>query len=64
MYALITGDNVELNIRADHGLHELVKGWLLDFTAPVFENECCLNIISPLMDFQSIIIIIALLSRY
>ena len=35
IFALITGDNVEFNLRADHGLHKLVKGWLLDSTAPV-----------------------------
>ena len=35
MFALITGDNVEFNLRADHGLHELVRDWLLDSTAPV-----------------------------
>ena len=38
VYALITGDNVEFNLRTDHGLHKLVKGWLLDSTAPVFVN--------------------------
>ena len=27
---LITGDNVEFNLCAHHGLHELVKGWLQD----------------------------------
>ena len=26
----ITSDNVEFNLRADHGLHELIKDWLLD----------------------------------
>ena len=25
IFALITGDNVEFNLRADHSLHELVK---------------------------------------
>ena len=40
IFALITGDNVEFNLRADHGLHELVRDWLLDSTAPVFVNEC------------------------
>ena len=35
--ALITGYTVEFNLRADHGLHELVRGWLLKSTAPVFE---------------------------
>ena len=35
IFALITGDNVEFNLRADHGLHELVRDWLLDSTAPV-----------------------------
>ena len=38
IFALITGDNVEFILRADHGLHELVKDWLLDSTAPVFVN--------------------------
>ena len=36
IFALITGNNVEFNLRADHGLHELVKDWLLGSTAPVF----------------------------
>ena len=40
IFALITGDNVEFNLRADHGLHDLVKNWLLDSTAPVSVNEC------------------------
>ena len=40
MFALITGDNVEFNLRAHHGPHELVRDWLLDSTAPVFVNEC------------------------
>ena len=29
-----------LSIIADHGLHELIRDWLLDSTAPVFVNEC------------------------
>ena len=30
------GDNVEFNLRSvDHGLHELIRDWLLDSTAPV-----------------------------
>ena len=37
-FALITGNNVELNLRADQGLHELVKDWPLNSTAPVFVN--------------------------
>ena len=37
-FALITGDNVEFNLRADHGLHELVKAWLLDSTAATSVN--------------------------
>ena len=42
IFALITGNNVELKkkIRADHGLHELIRDWLLDSIAPVFVNEC------------------------
>ena len=36
MFALITGDNVGFNQRADHVLHELIKDWLLDSTAPAF----------------------------
>ena len=35
IFALITGNNVEFNLRADHGLHELVKNWQLDSTASV-----------------------------
>ena len=33
-------DNAEFNLRVDHGLHESVRDWLLDSTAPVFVNEC------------------------
>ena len=40
IFALIIGDNVEFNLRADHGLHELIRDWLLDSTAPVFVNKC------------------------
>ena len=40
IFALITGDNVEFSLCADHGLHELVRDWLLDSTAPVFVNTC------------------------
>ena len=40
IFAPITGDNVEFNLRADHGIHELIKDWLLGSTAPVFVNEC------------------------
>ena len=40
IFALITDDNVEFNLRPDHGLHELVKVWLLDSTAPASVNEC------------------------
>ena len=36
IFALVTGDNVEFNLRADHGLHEFVKDWLLNSTAPAF----------------------------
>ena len=32
IFALITGDNVAFNLRADHGLHGLVKNQLLDST--------------------------------
>ena len=39
IFALITGDNVEFDLRADHGLHELIRDWLLDFTASTFANE-------------------------
>ena len=35
IFALITGDNVEFNLHANHGLRELVRDWLLDSTAPV-----------------------------
>ena len=35
IFALINGDNAEFNLRVDHGLHELVRDWLLDSTAPV-----------------------------
>ena len=28
IFALITDDNVEFNIHAEHGLHELVRDWL------------------------------------
>ena len=38
IFALINGDNVEFNLRADHGLHELVKAWLLDSTAATSVN--------------------------
>ena len=38
IFALVTGDNVKFNIHADNGLHELVREWLLDSTAPVFVN--------------------------
>ena len=40
IFALITADNVEFNLRADHGLQELVRDWLMESTAPVFVNEC------------------------
>ena len=40
IFALTNGDNAEFNICVDHGLHELVRDWLLDSTAPVFVNEC------------------------
>ena len=40
IFALITGDNVEFNLRADRSLHELVRDWLLDSTAPASMNEC------------------------
>ena len=41
IFALITSDNVEFNLRADHGLHKLItRDWLLESTAPVFVNEC------------------------
>ena len=40
IFALINDDNAEFNLRVDHGLHELVRDWLLDSTAPVFVNEC------------------------
>ena len=40
IFALTTGDNVEFNLRDDHGLRELVRDWLLDYTVPVFVNEC------------------------
>ena len=40
IFALITGDNVEFNLHADHGLHKLVKDLLLDSAALVFVNEC------------------------
>ena len=51
IFALITGDNVEFNLHADHGLHELNRDWLLDSAAPCFMNECRMNRINPLMDF-------------
>ena len=35
IFALTTGDNAEFNLRVDHGLHELVRDWLLDSTAPI-----------------------------
>ena len=35
IFALITGDNVEFNLHANHGLRELVSDWLLGSTAPV-----------------------------
>ena len=38
IFAFITGDNGVFNLRADHGLHELIRDWLLDSTAPVFVN--------------------------
>ena len=31
-FAFITGDNVEFNLRGNHGLNELVKNWILDST--------------------------------
>ena len=40
IFALITGDNVEFNLRTDHRIHELVRDLLLDFTTPDFVNEC------------------------
>ena len=40
MFALITDDNVEFDLCADHGLQELIRDWLLDSIAPVFVNEC------------------------
>ena len=40
IFALINDDYAEFNLRVDHGLHELVRDWLLDSTAPVFVNEC------------------------
>ena len=38
IFALLAGDNVEFNLRADHGLHILVKNWLLDSTVPASVN--------------------------
>ena len=38
IFAFITGDNVEFNLRADHSLHELVKDWLLGSTVPASVN--------------------------
>ena len=38
IFALMTDENVESNLRADHGLHELVKHWLLDSTVPASVN--------------------------
>ena len=35
IFALINGGNAEYNLCADHGLHQLVRDWLLDSTAPV-----------------------------
>ena len=35
IFVLINGDNSEFNLRVGHGLHELVRDWLLDSTAPV-----------------------------
>ena len=40
IFALINDDNAEFNLRVNHGLHELVRDWLLDSAAPVFVNEC------------------------
>ena len=34
IFALINDDNAEFNLRVDHGLHKLVRDWLLDSTAP------------------------------
>ena len=34
IFALINDDNAEFNLRVDHGLHELVRDWLLDSSAP------------------------------
>ena len=38
IFALITGDNVEFYLCADHGLHELVNNWLLYSTVPASLN--------------------------
>ena len=35
IFALITGDNVEFNLHANHGLRKIIRDWLLDSTAPV-----------------------------
>ena len=39
IFALINDNNAEFNLRVDHGLHELVRDWLLDSTPPVLVNE-------------------------
>ena len=48
---------MEFNLRADHGLHELVRDWLLDskFYCSCFVNKCWLNRISTLMDFSQLL---------
>ena len=41
----INGDNAEFNLRVDHGLHELVRDWLLGSTAPVsLMNVDCIEL--------------------
>ena len=38
IFALITGVTVEINLRADHGLHDLVNARLLDSTVSASVN--------------------------
>ena len=44
LITLITGNNVEFKLRADHGIHELVRDWILDSTQ-ASESICFILIV-------------------
>ena len=42
IFALITGDNVKFNLRADHGLHELARDCSIFYVIDYFDLFDCL----------------------